>query len=157
LQAVNYNCPGQTVVAGDEENLSKFMAYCKENRIKAVRLPVGGAFHSRAMENVSGLIFNFINPIDFFNPICPVYSNLLARPYKTEELKEVLAKQTSSPVYFEQTLVNLLQNGFDAFVEVGPGNTLSGFIKRMGQDVAIYNISDTESLALATEGLKEKK
>lgn len=156
LQAVNYNCPGQTVVAGDEENLAAFLAYCKENKIKAMRLPVGGAFHSRAMEAVSGLIFDFIKPMDFHSPICPVYSNTLARPYEAAELKEVLARQASSPVYFEQTLANLLQAGFDTFVEVGPGNTLSGFVRRMGVDVAVYNISGMESLEQATEGLKEK-
>ena len=156
LEAVNNNCPGQTVVAGDEENLAAFLKYCKENRVKAVRLPVGGAFHSRAMEAVSGLIFDFIKPMDFYSPICPVYSNTLARPYKAEELKEVLAKQSSSPVYFEQTLAHLLQNGFETFVEVGPGNTLSGFVKRMGADVAVFNIGDADSLALAAEGLKEK-
>ncbi len=153
LEAVNYNCPGQTVVAGDRENLAAFLAYCKENKIKAMSLPVNGAFHSRAMVKVSEFILNYLTDIHFNNPVCPVYSNTLARPYREGEIKKVLAAQTSRPVYFEQILRSLLENGFDTFVEVGPGSTLSGFVKRTDKDAAVYNVADMESLAQTADAL----
>lgn len=156
LEAVNYNCPGQTVVAGDQENLAAFLAYCRENKIKAMSLPVNGAFHSRAMAKVSEFILDYIKDIDFKNPGCPVYSNTLARPYREGEIKKVLAAQTSRPVYFEQILHSLMQNGFDTFVEVGPGSTLSGFVKRTEKDAVVYNIADMDSLNRTAFTLKEE-
>lgn len=157
LEAVNYNCPGQTVVAGDQKNLAAFLAYCRENKIKAMGLPVNGAFHSRAMAKVSEFILDYIKDIDFNDPGCPVYSNTLARPYCEGEIKKVLAAQTSRPVYFEQILRSLMQNGYDTFVEVGPGSTLSGFVKRTDKNAAAYSITDMDSLMQAADALKEEK
>ena len=156
LEAVNCNCPGQTVVAGDQQNLAAFLAYCRENKIKAMSLPVNGAFHSRAMAKVSEFILDYIQNIDFLSPACPVYSNTLARPYREGEIKKVLAAQTSRPVYFEQILRSLMQSGFDTFVEVGPGSTLSGFVKRTEKDAVVYNIADMESLVQTADVLKEE-
>ncbi len=153
LEAVNYNCPGQTVVAGDEKNLAAFLAYCRENKVKAMSLPVNGAFHSRAMAKVSEFILDYIHNVDFHNPVCPVYSNTLARPYREGEIKKVLAAQTSRPVYFEQILRGLMQNGFDTFVEVGPGSTLSGFVRRTEKDAAVFNIADMDSLQKTADAL----
>lgn len=146
LQAVNYNCPGQTVVAGDADNLDKFLAYCKENRIKAVRLPVSGAFHSVAMEGVTQKIVEAFEGMELYSPEVPVYSNMLARPYEADEIKETLAAQTASPVYFEQILKNMLAGGFDTFVEVGPGSTLAGFVRRTDKEAAVYNVNDAQTL-----------
>jgi len=154
LQAVNYNCPGQTVVAGDEENLAAFLAYCKENKTKAVRLPVSGAFHSPAMEGVSKKIAAALEDVEFHEPAVPVYSNLLARPYETGEIKKTLAAQSAGPVYFEQILKNMLAGGFDAFVEVGPGTTLAGFVKRTDRQAFVLNVGDEQTLAQTASALK---
>jgi [acyl-carrier-protein] S-malonyltransferase len=156
LQAVNYNCPGQTVVAGDDENLKAFLAYCKENKIKALRLPVSGAFHSKAMEGVAVRIAEEITNMKFRQPAVPVYSNTLARPYETDEIKKTLAVQTASPVYFEQILKSMLEGGVDTFVEVGPGNALTGFVKRTDKGVAVYNVNNAKTLGQTAQAIKEE-
>jgi len=157
LQAVNYNCPGQTVVAGDRENLEKFLNFCGENKVKAVRLPVSGAFHSKAMEGVAQKIAAAISDMDFKVPAVPVYSNLLARPYEADEIKQTLAAQSAGPVYFEQILRSMLESGYNAFVEVGPGATLAGFVKRTDRNAAVYNVNDAETLRQTAQAVKEEE
>jgi [acyl-carrier-protein] S-malonyltransferase len=157
LQAVNYNCPGQTVVAGDAENLDQFLAYCKENKVKAVRLPVSGAFHSKAMEGVAHKIAEAARSIEFMAPDVPVYSNMLARPYAADEIKKTLAAQTASPVYFEQILRSMMRSGYNTFVEVGPGNTLAGFVKRTDGQATVYNVNDEQTLGQAAQAIREEK
>lgn len=155
LCAVNYNCPGQTVVAGDEKNIEAFAAYCKENRIKAMKLPVNGAFHSEAMREASDFIFEYITELDMNDPKKVLYSNTLGCPYDHSELKRVLARQTSEPVYFERIIRDMIRNGVDTFVEVGPGNTLAGFVKRTEKTASIFSVNDADSLAAAAAALKE--
>lgn len=145
LMAVNYNCPGQTVIAGDNDELERFLAYCKENKVKCIKLPVNGAFHTPFMESAAKNIAALIEPMEFAAPAFPIYANKTAQPYEEQTMKEVLASQTKSPVLFEQIAGNLIASRFDTFVEVGPGNALSGFMKRIDKNLKIFNISDFES------------
>lgn len=153
LLPVNYNCPGQTVVAGDEPQLANLVTYTKENKIKCMRLPVSGAFHTQQMQDATESIYSAVQHMEFAKPSFSLYANKTAQPYEAADMKRVLAEQTSSPVLFEQTVRNMLENGFDTFVEVGPGNTLTGFVKRISKDVATYNINDYDSLLATKEAL----
>ena len=156
LCAVNYNCPGQTVVAGDEQEFPKFLEYCKANRVKAIKLAVSGAFHSSCMKDASDYILEYITNIDITDPQKALYSNTLGRPYESTELKRVLARQTSEPVYFERIIRDMMSKGVDTFVEVGPGNTLTGFVRRTDKTAKTYNVNDEKSLNDTIKALTEE-
>ncbi len=143
---VNYNCPGQTVVAAEAALLEEFAAYCKENKIKCMKLPVSGAFHSAHMAQAAQNIAQEIAEMDLKSPAFPIYANKTALPYEQATMQQTLAQQTASPVLFEQSIRNMIADGVTRFVEVGPGSTLSGFVKKIDKEVAVCSISDTESL-----------
>ncbi len=155
LLAVNYNCPGQTVVAGDADRLEAMMAYCKENKIRCMKLPVNGAFHSAHMQQAAQNIHEEIKDMNFSEPAFPLYANRSGKPYEMETMKTVMAEQTSSPVLFEQIIRSMIADGYDTFVEVGPGKTLTGFVGRIDKAVSTYNINDFESFEATVSALKE--
>lgn len=155
LEAVNFNCPGQTVVSGDDDQIKLLLDYCKENKIKCVKLPVSGAFHTIRMEVPAEKIADTLNYINIDNPIFPVYSNLTAKPYDMGNFTNQLSDQTKCPVKFEQTIDNMIKDGFDTFVEVGSGSTLTGFVKRISKDVKALNVSDEDTLKSTLSELKK--
>ncbi len=150
---VNYNCPGQTVVAGESRVIDKLIPYCKENKIKCAKLPVNGAFHSPQMKEVGVKIADYIKNIEFGAPTFTLYANKTGLPYK-EDVKETLALQASSPVQFESIINNMLKSGVTTFVEVGFGGTLCGFVKRISKEVTVLNVQDADTLKETTEQLK---
>lgn len=154
LLPVNYNCPGQTVVAGDLARIEAMMAYCKENRIKCMKLPVNGAFHSAHMAEAARSIYEEIRDADFKAPQFTLYANRTGKPYGMADMKTVMAEQTENPVLFEQIIRSMLSEGYDAFVEVGPGKTLEGFVGRISREAAVYNINDFESYEKTVGALK---
>ncbi len=154
LEAVNFNCPGQTVVAGDELALERLMQIAQENKIRAMRLPVNGAFHSKMMEPAAKELEVYLDGISFGEPSCTVYANVTGLPYEGEQMKQVLCAQTMSPVHFKQIVAHMISQGIDTFVEVGPGSTLSGFVKRIDKGKNIYHIEDSQSLKTTVDGLK---
>lgn len=153
LLPVNYNCPGQVVVAGDLVQLEAMMAHCKENRIKCMKLPVNGAFHSKHMGQAAKNIYREIEAMDFKEPKFTLYANRTAKPYTMADMKTVMAEQTANPVLFEQIIRSMLEEGYDTFVEVGPGKTLAGFVSRISKEVAVYNINDLESYEKTIDAL----
>lgn len=150
LTPVNYNCPGQTVVAGQTQALDVFLEACAAQKIRAQRLPVSGAFHCETMSKAAQNIAKYIENIEFNAPGAVLYSNATGLPYGAD-IKQTLPKQTVSPVYFKQTIAHMMENGIDTFVEVGPGKTLSGFVKRTSKQVKIYNVDSIESLEILGE------
>ncbi len=152
LQAVNYNCPGQTVVAGDEHEIEALMAYAAENKLKASHLKVNGAFHSERMREPSDKIFERLSSMDLKEPAFPVYANATALPYG-DDIKRTLAGQTASPVLFEQTLRHMIADGGETFFELGPGKTLAGFVKRIDKSVSVHSVNDHDSLLAIQEFL----
>lgn len=154
LLSVNYNCPGQTVVAGDLSKLDDMMAYCKENKIKCMKLPVSGAFHSAHMAEAAQHIYEEIKDMEFKMPQFTLYANRTGKPYDMADMKTVMAEQTANPVLFEQIVRSMLENGCDTFVEVGPGKTLAGFVGRISKEAAVYNINDFESYEKTLGALK---
>ena len=141
---VNYNSPGQVVVACAENTAEKLQDTVKENGGKAIKLAVSGAFHSPFMDDASDNIAGYLVKENLGTTRIPLYSNTTAREYDTA--KELLAKQINHPVLWQETIENMIDGGFDTFIEVGPGKTLSGLIKKINADVIVYNVSDLQSL-----------
>lgn len=154
LAPVNYNCPGQIVVAGDAPEIDALLTYAKENRVKARPLAVSGAFHTERMHEAAEKVGSFIGDIDFSEPDFILYANRTARPYDPADMKRTLSEQTESPVLFEHIASDLLKEGVKTFVELGPGTTLSGFIKRMDRSARLMHVDGYDSLLLTKESLK---
>jgi [acyl-carrier-protein] S-malonyltransferase len=129
----NYNCPGQIVISGSNEGVEKAIELLRERGVRrAVKLSVGGAFHSPLMEPARLELEEAINNIVLKKPICPVYQNVTALPsLDPEEIKSNLVSQLTSPVLWTQTVINMISGGATSFVEVGPGNVLQGLIKKV--------------------------
>jgi [acyl-carrier-protein] S-malonyltransferase len=135
--AANYNCPGQLVISG---SIPAVDAACEALKAKgakrALRLPVGGAFHSPLMEPARIELEQAISVTHFSKPICPVYQNVNASPVSDPEtIKKNLVSQLTAPVRWTQTVKNMVKDGATDFVEVGPGKVLQGLIKKVEPSV----------------------
>jgi len=134
--AANYNSPGQVVISGSNEGIDKAIEILKDRGAKrALKLTVGGAFHSPLMEPARLELEKAIKNTIFRIPVCPVYQNVNAMPSNDPEvIKLNLASQLTSPVQWTQTILNMISGGAKSFVEVGPGCVLSGLIKKIYKD-----------------------
>ncbi len=150
---VNFNCPGQTVVACAESSVTLLQSAVLNNGGKAIRLQVGGAFHSPFMESASVEIRNYLSDKTPGEMKLPVYSNVTADVYGASPW-ELLSQQVKNPVRWQKTVENMLNNGIDTFVEVGAGKVLSGLIRKTNADVKIYNVDDVESLENTLEVIR---
>jgi [acyl-carrier-protein] S-malonyltransferase len=133
----NYNSPGQIVISGSNEGIDIAVELLKEKGAKrALKLAVGGAFHSPLMEPARLELEEAINNTVFHIPICPVYQNVNALPSKNPDIiKSNLVSQLTSPVKWTQSIKNMIADGADTFTEVGPGNVLQGLIKKVSTEV----------------------
>ena len=134
--AANYNCPGQLVISGSIEAVD---AACEQLKAagarRALRLPVGGAFHSPLMEPAKVELQAAIEAAPFKAPVCPVYQNVDAKPYTDpEQIKANLIAQLTAPVRWTYIVQNMLADGADSFVELGPGAVLQGLIKKVNRE-----------------------
>jgi [acyl-carrier-protein] S-malonyltransferase len=134
----NYNCPGQIVISGSNEGIDKAIELLKEKGVKrAIKLAVGGAFHSPLMEPARLELEEAIKSTGFAKPICAIYQNVNAEPsIDPENIKANLVAQLTSPVRWTQTVINMISGGASYFVEVGPGNVLQGLIKKVNREAA---------------------
>jgi malonyl CoA-acyl carrier protein transacylase len=135
----NYNCPGQLVISGSIEGIDKACELLKEKGAKrALKLPVGGAFHSPLMQPASEELQAAINATTFSTPICPVYQNVNAYP-QTEAgaIKQNLIAQLTAPVRWTQTVKNMVTDGATEFFELGPGDVLKGLIKKISSEAIV--------------------
>jgi len=135
----NYNSPGQVVISGEAAAVEQACTALKEAGAKrALVLPVGGAFHSPLMEEARGELARAIDSVEFKTPGCPVYQNVDGLPHTDpQEIKDNLLKQLTSPVRWTASVQNMLSDGADSFLELGPGTVLQGLVKRIAGDAAI--------------------
>ncbi|WP_341831044.1 ACP S-malonyltransferase [Sphingobacterium thalpophilum] len=135
--AANYNCPGQLVISGSIEGVDKACALLTEAGAKrALKLNVGGAFHSPLMESAKVELQAAIEAVNILSPRCPIYQNIDAKPQTDPAvIKENLIAQLTGAVRWTQTVQNMLADGATAFVEVGPGNVLQGLVKKVDRQV----------------------
>ena len=137
----NYNCPGQLVISGANEAIDAACEKMTEAGAKrAMKLPVGGAFHSPLMEPARVELEAAIRATTYNKPICPVYQNVDAKPYTDpEELKRNSIAQLTGPVRWTQTVQNMVADGASSFRELGPGTVLQGLIKKIAPEAVIEN------------------
>ncbi len=135
--AANYNCPGQLVISGSNAGIDKAceLLLAKGAR-RALKLPVGGAFHSPLMEPARVELETAIAQTNIQSPICPIYQNVDALPQTDAAvIKQNLILQLTAPVRWTQTVQNMLADDITSFIEVGPGKVLQGLIKKVNRDV----------------------
>lgn len=140
--AANYNSPGQIVISGSNAGIEIAMEKMKEAGAKrAIKLAVGGAFHSPLMLPAQEELSIAINQTNFKNPICPIFQNVDAKPYTNpEQIRENLIKQLTSPVRWTATIQNMIAHGSKHFVELGPGNVLQALIAKIDRNVSTEGI-----------------
>ena len=136
----NYNCPGQIVISGDIAGVDRACEILKERGAKrALRLNVGGAFHSPLMRPAAEDLQVAINETTFAEPVCPVYQNVNAYPQTDPAaIKENLKAQLTAPVRWTKTVKNMITDGATEFVELGPGDVLKGLIKKVSSEVLVH-------------------
>ncbi len=152
----NYNCPGQIVISGKKEAVELACEKLKEAGAKrTVMLNVSGPFHSGMLEEAGKKLGEFLESVKVDDPRIPYVANVTAS-YVTDkaEVKDLLARQVSSSVRWEQSVRAMLADGVDTFIEIGPGRTLAGFMKKITRDVKVVNIETLDDVkALKENGL----
>ena len=134
----NYNCPGQIVISGTISGIDAACAKMLEaGARRALKLKVGGAFHSPLMQSAHERLAEAINNADFKVPVCPVYQNVDAKPHTDpKEIKDNLIAQLTAPVKWTQIVQNMVADGLTEVVELGPGSVLQGLVKKISSEVA---------------------
>jgi [acyl-carrier-protein] S-malonyltransferase len=152
----NLNCPGQLVISGDVEKISKAVELAKAKGAKrAIPLPVAGAYHSPLMAGAQAKLQAELAKINLSAPSVPVISNVTAQPHGAPaEISARLVGQVTSSVLWENSMRYLLAQGFTRFIELGPGTALSGFMKRIDKTAQMLNVSDAASLAATLKSIQ---
>jgi [acyl-carrier-protein] S-malonyltransferase len=135
--AANYNCPGQLVISGAEDAIDQACEVLKNaGARRALKLPVGGAFHSPLMEPARAELAAAINNAVFGQPVCPVYQNVVAKAVTDPAaIKENLIAQLTAPVRWTQSVQQMIADGATSFIEVGPGKVLQGLVRKIDRSV----------------------
>lgn len=160
VKAVNYNCPGQVVVSGEKEAVAKAMENAKELGAKRViELKTSGPFHTEKLQAASIELKKELEKIDFKDFNIPIIKNLNGEEYKKEDnMVEILSNHVVNPVKFGKSIEKMLEMGVDTFIEIGPGKTLSGFVKKvckkLEKEVNVFNIENVETLENTLQALK---
>lgn len=155
---VNFNCPGQIVISGEKEAVQEAMKIAQEKGAKRiVTLKTSGPFHTEMLKDASVNLREELEKININDVNSKVVKNIDGKQYaKTDNVKDILAAHIINPVRFEDCIKTMLDNGIDTFVEVGPGKSLSGFVKKINRDVKILNINDVPSLENSLKELEER-
>ncbi len=144
----NYNCPGQTVITGWKEDIEKAGEILKEKGAKRVLpLNVSGPFHSPLLEGAGVKLGEVLDSVEFSSLKIPYVTNVTAKFVEdVGETKELLIRQVASSVFWEQSVENMIKAGVETFVEVGPGRTLAGFIKKINKEAVVYSVGTWEDI-----------
>lgn len=158
VEPVNYNSPGQIVVAGAAEAVERAAAALKEAGGKSIPLPVSAPFHSSLMRPAEQRLRPHLERIPFAAPRCPIYVNVDAAPVRSAaEARDALARQVSRPVRWEESVRRMIDDGVTLFVEVGPGRVLTGLIGRISKDVQKINVQGPDDLEPARTAIAEAR
>jgi [acyl-carrier-protein] S-malonyltransferase len=156
VEAANFNCPGQIVLSGDVKAVEKACEICKQNGAKrALILPVSAPFHSSLLKKAQDELAAELKTISFSEMKYKVVSNVTARTIDDpSQIKDLLIKQVTSSVLWWNSMEYMIKNGVDTFIEIGPGKTLTGFLKKINSDVKSYNISTVDELNAVISAVK---
>ncbi len=158
VQIANYNCPGQIVISGRKKAVEEACEKLKEAGAKrCILLNVSGPFHSRMLTGAGAKLGEFLENAEIHTPKIPYVSNVTA-DYVTEKepIKELLIRQVSSSVRWQQSVEKMLADGVDTFLEIGPGRTLAGFLKKIDRTAKVLNVETLEDAERAAEYFMEK-
>ncbi len=158
VEAANYNCPGQIVIAGHTSAVEKACSLLKEKGARrAMLLPVSAPFHSSLLKPAGERLADILDIIEINDSEIPVVSNVNAQVAKNKyEIKQLLIDQVSSSVLWEDSVRNMISMGVDIFIEVGPGKSLSAFVKKIDKSVTVYNAEDLQSLEGTIANIRER-
>jgi [acyl-carrier-protein] S-malonyltransferase len=150
----NYNCPGQIVVSGEHEAVEECCAEAASlGARRAVLLKVSGAFHSPLVAKAADRLRPALDRVRFAEPLSPFMSTVTAKIEPAQKIAALLVDQLTGPVRFTQAATELIRSGATTFVEVGPGNVLSGLVRRIDRGVKTMSVNSLESLERAQEAL----
>ncbi len=157
VELANLNCPGQLVISGDSTKLGQACDLARARGAKrALPLPVAGAYHSRLMAGAQPKLQAALAAVPMDPPAVTVVSNVTAQPHQDpDSIRVRLVEQVTSPVRWEESMRNLLAQGFTRFIELGPGTALTGFLKRIDKNTQALNVADLASLELTVKALSE--
>jgi [acyl-carrier-protein] S-malonyltransferase len=153
VEIANLNCPGQIVISGEKSGIEKAAALAKEKGAKrAIPLTVAGAYHSKLMKSAADELASFLSSFNFRPSEIPVISNVTAKPHEaiSDKVKETLVRQVTSSVLWEESIRHILSQGFRHFIELGPGEVLAGFMKRIDKEAKIVSIGKPADLEKLT-------
>ena len=156
VQIANYNCPGQIVISGKKEAVETACEKLKEAGAKrTIMLNVSGPFHSRMLTGAGEKLGEVLEQVEVHKPAVPYVANVTAE-YVTDEaeVKPLLMKQVSSSVRWQQSVEAMLADGVDTFIEIGPGKTLAGFMRKIDRTVKVLNIEKLEDVDRVVETLQ---
>lgn len=156
VDVANLNAPGQIIISGEKDKIARAVEVAKAKGIKKViPLNVAGAYHSRLMASAQPRLTAELMPITIHGPRVPVVSNVIARPIDTpSDIRHGLRQQVTTSVRWEESMRWLIGQGFTRFIELGPGNVLSGLMKRIDKSVTMLNVSDVASLETTLKALQ---
>ncbi|WP_440692801.1 ACP S-malonyltransferase [Candidatus Pelagibacter sp. HIMB1695] len=147
VQIANDNSEGQIVLSGKTEDLEKLIEVLKENSIKNIKLPVSAPFHCSLMSKATEIMTEELNKISFSDGRNKLISNVTAEAISnSEDLKSLLIKQIENRVRWRESVMNMINNDVDHFIEIGPGKVLSGLVKRINREVKINSINSLEDI-----------
>ena len=152
----NYNCPGQIVISGEKAAVEEACEKLKAAGAKrAVMLNVSGHFHSGMLADAGERLGEVLSQVELHEPQIPYVANVTAQYVKSAaEVKELLTRQVSSSVRWQQSVEAMIADGVDTFIEIGPGKTLAGFMRKISRDVKTLNVEKLEDISKVAEALK---
>lgn len=155
VEPANYNCPGQLVIAGEVKAVEAGAEKCREKGAKkVVMLPVSAPFHTSMLKGAGVKLASELEGLAFNELTYPLVANVTADYVASkDDVKNLLIDQVSSPVMWENSIKKMVEDGFNTFIEIGPGKALSKFIKKISREVEIYNVEDIKSLEKTLEKL----
>lgn len=154
VEVANYNCPGQIVITGDNKGIDNAMKSLAEaGALKVVELNVSGAFHSSFLIPASKELRKVLDKFNPNKPSCNIVYNVSGKE-EDKNINDILEEQICHSVYFEDSIRYMISQGVDTFVEIGPGKTLQGFLKRIDRKLKCYNVSSVESLEATIDAIK---
>ena len=154
LGIANYNSSKQIVITGDINSIDKAIEKFKELKVRAIKLNVSGAFHSSYLEDASVKLNEVLSNYEIKKPLKKVVFNVTGND-EDNDIKDLLTKQIKSSVLFRQSIEYMISKGVDTFIEIGPGKTLSGFVRATSKDVNVYQVETYESIEKVVDLLNE--
>ncbi|MDO4601946.1 MAG: ACP S-malonyltransferase, partial [Eubacteriales bacterium] len=158
VEIANYNCPGQIVITGRKEGVERAAELLKANGAKRVLpLNVSGPFHSSMLKKAGQELEKILENQELSPLKIPYVTNVTGEFVQDKsEIKSLLSRQIFSPVKWQQSVENMIAKGVDTFVEIGPGRTLNGFIRKINREVSVYSIQTVEDMETVIQAVKEK-